>query len=350
MTVDTHDTLLLQALKGKKTNRPPFWFMRQAGRYLPEYRKLRAELGGFWDLVFTPEKAARVTLQPIERFDMDGAILFSDILVIPYALGQQVSFQEKVGPVLSPLNFSKGDFGLRHADIEASLGSIFETIQLVKKELSTNKTLIGFAGSPWTVATYMVEGKGTPTKEKTRSFAQNKKEKFQDLINLIVDSTIEYLLGQVKAGAQALQLFDSWAGALADIDEFSCWSIAPTREIVLRLKKEIPHIPLIGFPKGAGEFSRVYFKETNLDAINIDYSVDLNWAVKELQPIGCVQGNLDPTLLVEGGNKLLEKVREIVTAFQNGPYVFNLGHGIVPETPPENVAALSAFLKSCKRE
>jgi len=346
MTGQTHDTLLLKALRGEKTERPPFWFMRQAGRYLPEYRDLRAQMGGFWDLLFTPEKAARVTLQPIERFGMDGAILFSDILVIPYALGQKVTFEGGVGPVLEPLDYSRDDFGLHKADIEASLGSIFETIRLVKKDIPEGKTLIGFAGSPWTVATYMVESKGTPEKEKTRAFASENPEKFQALINLIVDSTVEYLIGQVKAGVEALQLFDSWAGALKSEEDFRTWSINPTTEIVTRLRKEIPHIPLIGFPKGAGGFYQPYFRETGLDAISIDYDVDPAWAAKELQPIGCVQGNLDPALLVEGGDKLISKAKEIITSLQGGPHVFNLGHGIVPQTPPENVGALSSFLKS----
>ena len=349
MSGQKHDTSLLKSLKGEKTNRLPFWFMRQAGRYLPEYRKLRAEMGGFWELVFTPEKAARVTLQPIEQFGMDGAILFSDILVIPHALGQKVTFHEKGGPILDPLDFNKENFGLREADIKESLGSIFKTIRLVKDDLADDKTLIGFAGSPWTVATYMIESKGSPTKEKTRGFARENPKKFQALLDFIIDSTFEYLVGQVKAGAEALQLFDSWAGVLTEEDEFRVWSIEPTKEIVSRLKAEIPNIPLIGFPKGAGKFYKVYFKETGLDAINIDYDVDPAWAAAELQPIGCVQGNLNPALLVEGGDRMLDEARKIIAALQDGPHVFNLGHGIVSPTLPENVAVLSEFLKSYKK-
>ena len=303
-------------------------------------------MGGFWDLVYTPEKAAQVTLQPIERFGMDGAILFSDILVVPGALGQNVTFKEGVGPVLDPLNFDLENFGLGTDQMAERMNPIFETIRTAKKDLNRETALIGFAGSPWTVATYMVESKGTPEKTKTLSFVKDNPEKFQNLISLIVDTTVYYLSEQVKAGAEVLQLFDSWAGALKSKDEFHAWSIAPTREIVRRMKTEAPDIPLIGFPKGAGEFYKDYFRMTGLDAISIDYDVDPIWAASELQPIGCVQGNLNPAFLVERGNAMLRQASAILETLSGGPHVFNLGHGIVPQTPPANVEALSRFLKT----
>lgn len=345
MSGDTRDKILIRALRGERTERSPFWFMRQAGRYLPEYRALRSEMGGFWDLVFTPEKAAQVTVQPIERFGMDGAILFSDILVIPAALGQPVAFQPNMGPVLDPLDFDDENFGLDENHIEERLGSIYETIRLVKARLPEEVTLIGFAGSPWTVATYMIESKGTSEKTTTIKFATENPERFQKLIDLIVKTTIHYLIRQIEAGAEALQLFDSWAGALKDEEMFRKWSIEPTRKIVGALKEKYPEIPLIGFPKGAGDFYKPYFKETGLDALSIDYDVDLDWAAKELQAIGCLQGNLDPSLLVKGGEDLINQTGTILDKLKDGPHVFNLGHGIVPETPPENVGAVSEFLK-----
>ena len=321
--------------------------MRQAGRYLPEYRAIRTGMGGFWDLVYNPEKAAQVTLQPVERFGMDGAILFSDILVIPGALGQRVTFQEGNGPALQPLDFAAKGFGLTTAHVAEKLNPIYETIKTVKKNITGDTTLIGFAGSPWTVATYMVESKGTSEKTKTLAFARDNQEKFQELLDLVIETTVFYFLEQVKAGAEALQLFDSWAGALKTEAEFHAWCIAPTKEIIHRLKAKAPTIPLIGFPKGAGVFYTDYFRETGLDAISIDYDIDPEWAARELQPLGCVQGNLDPALLVGGGERMLDQARRILKALEGGPHVFNLGHGIVPGTPPENVATLSRFLKTC---
>jgi uroporphyrinogen decarboxylase len=346
MNEHSDDKILIRALRGERTERPSFWFMRQAGRYLPEYRALRSEMGGFWDLVFTPEKAAEVTIQPIERFGMDGAILFSDILVIPHALGQIVTFHLNKGPVLDPLDFEDEKFGLNEDHIDERLGSIYETIRQAKARLPKNVTLIGFAGGPWTVATYMIESKGTPEKTTTIKFAKAHPDQFQKLIDLITQTTIHYLSRQVEAGAEALQLFDSWAGALKDEDMFRRWSIEPTRQIVKAMKKIAPDIPLIGFPKGAGEFYKPYFKETGLDALSLDYDVNLDWAASELQGFGCLQGNLDPSLLVEGGERLITQSKTIINKLKDGPHVFNLGHGIVPETPPENVAAVSKFLKT----
>lgn len=349
MTELSQEKILIRALKGEITERPPFWFMRQAGRYLPEYREIRAQMGGFWDLVFTPEKAAEVTLQPVERFGMDGAILFSDILVIPYALGQGVTFKDGIGPVLGPLNLERNNFGLSEDKVGEKLAPIYQTIKLVKEKLPQAVTLIGFAGSPWTVATYMIEGKGTPEKAETRKFAKENPERFQELIDLIVKTTILYLKGQVAAGAEALQLFDSWAGALKDQESFTRWSIEPTKKIVAAMKEAAPHIPLVGFPKGAGGLYKPYFKKTGLDAVNLDYDIDLDWAAKELAGLGCLQGNLNPKILVNGGEGLIFQTENILQKLGKGPHVFNLGHGIVPQTPPENVEKISAFLKTRKQ-
>ena len=346
MTNKTREKLLIQTLKGVRGARAPFWFMRQAGRYLPEYRELRSKAEGFWGLVYTPEKAARVTLQPIERFGMDGAILFSDILVVSAALGQEVAFKPGVGPVLEPLDFTVEQFGLSNNLKVEKIDPVFETIRRVKADLDDKTTLIGFAGSPWTVATYMVEGKGTPEKAGTLKFARENPARFQELCDLIIGTTVQYLLGQIEAGAEALQLFDSWAGALKKEEEFYPWCINPTKKIIDQIRKEAPGIPMIGFAKGVGPFYKDYFRETGLDAISIDYNVDLEWAAKELQPFGCLQGNLDPALLIEGGDKMMAQAEKILKTLEGGTHVFNLGHGIVPETPVENVAALSRFLKS----
>lgn len=341
--------LLIRTLKGERGKRPPFWYMRQAGRYLPEYRELRAKMGGFWDLVFSPEQAAAVTLQPLERFGMDAAILFSDILVIPYALGQEVTFHPKVGPVMGPLDFSAPDLGLAGGRVGERLAPIFETIRVVKSKLPGDKALVGFAGSPWTVITYMVEGKGSPQKEKTRAFWREDRERFERLIGQVVEATVSYLSRQVEAGAEALQLFDSWAGALRE-DELEPLCIAPTRRIAEALKQRHPDVPLIGYPKGVGRRAKAYFAQSGVDAVSIDWKTDPVWAARHLQPLGCVQGNLDPGLLIGGGKKMLEAAEHILEVFSGGPHVFNLGHGITPDVPPENVAELSAFLRAWRRE
>ena len=346
MSDETCEKLLVQTLKGVKKTRAPFWFMRQAGRYLPEYLEIRSQMGSFWDLVYSPEKASLVTLQPIERFGMDGAILFSDILVVPEALGQKVTFKPGIGPVLEPLDFTAEHFGLLNGQGVEKTDSIFETVRRVKAGLDDKTALIGFAGSPWTVATYMVEGKGTPEKAGTLKFVRENPARFQELYDLIIATTVQYLLGQIEAGAEVLQLFDSWAGALKKEEEFYTWCINPTKKIIDQIRKEAPDIPLIGFAKGIGSFYKDYFKETKLDAISIDFDVDLEWAAKELQPFGCLQGNLDPALLVEGGDKMITQAEKILETLGGGAHVFNLGHGIVPETPVENIAALSRFLKS----
>lgn len=341
--------LLIRTLKGERGERPPFWYMRQAGRYLPEYRELRARMGGFWDLVFSPEQAAAATLQPLERFGMDAAILFSDILVIPHALGQEVSFHPKVGPVMGPLDLAAPNLGLSRDHTAERLALIFETIRIVKTKLPEDKALIGFAGSPWTVITYMVEGKGRPEKEETRTFWREDRQRFERLIDEVVEATVVYLEHQIEAGAEALQLFDSWAGALQG-DEFEALCIAPTRRITSALKKRHPGVPLIGYPKGVGRRTKAYFEDSGVDAVSIDWQTDPVWAANELQPLGCVQGNLEPALLAGGGEAMLKAAEHILRTFANGPHVFNLGHGITPDVPPENVAELSAFLRGWRRE
>ncbi|HXV74278.1 MAG TPA: uroporphyrinogen decarboxylase, partial [Sphingomonadales bacterium] len=327
VTSQANSKLLIETLTGQRGARVPFWYMRQAGRYLPEYREVRMRLGGFWDLVFNPEMAAEVTLQPVRRFQLDAAIIFSDILTIPFALGQNVTFLEKQGPVLDSLDYQKQDLGLSRRKIDDVLASIFETVRLTKKNLPKDVALIGFAGSPWTVATYMVEGKGTPGKEKTKAFFKGNSEQGRFLIETLVEATVFYLERQITAGAEAVQLFDSWAGALKG-NELASLCLEPTRKIVARIKKKHPGIPVIGYPKGIGDETKAYFSKTGIDAIGIDQTVDPAWAAEHLQPLGCVQGNLDPALVAEGGTPMLDAAEKILRALTKGAHVFNLGHGI----------------------
>lgn len=333
---------LLAALKGTLTLRPPVWLMRQAGRYLPEYRALRAEKGGFLELVYDSDAAAEVTLQPIRRFGFDGAILFSDILVIPHALGQDLSFETNEGPRLAP----------RLAEVALAelvpgpgrLAPIFETIRKVAAALPPETTLLGFAGSPWTVATYMVNGQGSRDQNETRRFAYTRPDDFAALIAAIANATIEYLGNQIEAGVEAVQLFDSWAGALSP-EQFDRWVIAPSRAIVTGLKARYPDIPVIGFPKGAGGKLGAYAEGTQVDAIALDETVDPVWAADMLPPGLPVQGNLDPLVLIAGGAALDRAVDRILGALGGRPHIFNLGHGILPDTPIEHVVQLLARLR-----
>ncbi len=334
-------SLFLEALAGKKTVRPPFWFMRQAGRYLPEYRKIRAQAGSFLDLCFNPGLAAEVTLQPVRRFGMDAAILFSDILVIPYALGQDLSFQEGEGPKLGLLDISFHEKQINR--VTEKLSPVFETIAKVREGLSPDTALIGFSGAPWTVACYMIEGGGSRDFAKVKSFADKNTEDFSRLIDILTKSTIDYLSKQIEAGVDAIQIFDSWAG-LVDGDDFENRIIAPTAKIVSALKKKYPSVPIIGFPRGAGRFCFAYAEKTKVDGISLDPSFSLTDAA-ELQKICTVQGNLSPEILLQGGDALLTKAREISSALGQGPFVFNLGHGIIKETPPEHMARLCDFLR-----
>ena len=334
--------LLLETLKGKRGSRRPIWLMRQAGRYLPEYRALRAEKGGFLELVHDSEAAAEVTLQPVRRFGFDGAILFSDILVIPHALGQDLAFLEGEGPHLSPRLVDVTLDSLQRAP--ERLDPIYRTVRLVREQLGPQTTLLGFAGSPWTVATYMIAGQGSRDHQAARLMAYRDPGAFGAILEAIVSASVDYLAGQIEAGAEAVQLFDSWAGSLAPA-EFERWVVAPNAAIVAALETRHPDVPVIGFPKGAGEKLPAYARETGVDAIGLDETVDPLWAAREL-PVGMpVQGNLDPLLLLAGGDQFEVAVRHILDAFAERPHVFNLGHGIDKETPIAHVDRLLAAVR-----
>ena len=334
--------LLLDTLRGKCTPERPVWLMRQAGRYLPEYRALRAEKGGFLNLVYDSAAAAEITLQPIRRYGLDGAILFSDILIVPYAMGQDLEFLVGEGPRLSPRLIDAALASL-HA-VPQRLSPIYDTVKLVKAALPADKTMLGFAGSPWTVATYMVAGEGSRDQHDTRALAYRDPAAFQAIIDAITAVTIEYLGGQILAGAEAVQLFDSWAGSLAPA-EFERWVIAPNAAIVAALKGRFAHIPVIGFPKGAGEKLPAYARETGVDALGLDETIDPVWAAQTL-PAGLpVQGNLDPLLLIAGGTELEKQTLRVLEAFAGRPHVFNLGHGIGQTTPLEHVGELLALVR-----
>ena len=336
------DKALLAVLKGERRDPPPVWLMRQAGRYLPEYRALRAQKGGFLELVHDSAAAAEVTLQPIRRFAMDGAILFSDILVIPHAMGQELTFEAGEGPRLSPPLADGSTKGLQPA-LER-LAPVYETVRLVKAALDPSVSFLGFAGSPWTVATYMVHGQGSKDHHEPRKLAYRDPHAFGALIDQICDHTVDYLSGQIVAGVDAVQLFDSWAGSLAPA-QFDQWVIAPTAKIVRALKARHPDVPIIGFPKGAGAKLASYARRTGVDAVGVDESIDPYWADEALPKNMPVQGNLDPMALVAGGAALQDAVAHILKAFAGRPHIFNLGHGIVPEAPIAHVEDLLAQLR-----
>ncbi len=323
---------------------PPVWFMRQAGRYLPEYRALRKKAGSFLNLCFDPVAAAEVTLQPVRRYDLDAAILFADILLIPMFMGQKLSFEAGEGPRLSPaLLNEKVDLSIDQ--ISEHLGPIMETIRLCRKELAQSKALIGFAGAPWTVATYMIAGQGVKDPAALRSFAYNCPEVFDDLIKKLETATIEYLKNQIKAGVQAVQLFESWASGLpADFMREFC--VAPAARIARAVKADHPEIPFIAFPKGAGHILVDYAEKGIFDGISIDSSTDPAWAAEQLSPKVTVQGGLDPLLVVQGGDAMHAAAVKILQAFEGRPYIFNLGHGFVPHTPPEHVAELVKLVRT----
>ena len=337
---------LLATLKGEKQVRPPVWLMRQAGRYLPEYRALRAEKGGFLELVYDADAAAEVTLQPIRRFGFDGSILFSDILVIPYAMGQQLWFEAGEGPRLAPRLAEVDVAGLAEfVPVPERLTAIYDTVRKVAAALPSEVTFLGFVGSPWTIATYMVNGQGSRDQHETRRFAYANPVDFQTLIDAIVAITIEYLSGQIEAGVEAVQLFDSWAGSLSP-QEFAQWVIAPNKAIVDGVRARHPNTPIIGFPKGAGGKLFSYVEGTGVDAIALDETVDPEWAARELPKTLPVQGNLDPLALIAGGDVLTRAVDRIRAAFDDRPHVFNLGHGIQQDTPIAHVEALLAQLRA----
>ncbi len=327
---------LLNVLNGHREAIPPVWMMRQAGRYLPEYRATRAKAGSFLSLCFNPELAAEVTLQPIRRFGFDGAILFSDILVIPYALGRKVDFVAGEGPKLEPIDAPETVQAINRAVDHGLLDPVYQTIRRVKPELPDTVTFLGFCGAPWTVATYMIAGHGTPDQAPARLFAYRHPEAFDDLINVLVKASAEYLIRQLKAGVDAVQIFDTWAGVLPP-EEFARWSIAPTRRIVLAVREAIPDAKIIGFPRGAGASLANYAAEVPVNAVGLDWMIDKTFARERVQSIKPVQGNLDPLVLIAGGEALDRSVDAVTRAFSDGPFIFNLGHGITPETPIENV-------------
>lgn len=338
--------LLLNTLRGENSNRRPIWLMRQAGRYLPEYRELRAKKGGFLALVYDTDAAAEITLQPVRRFGFDGAILFSDILIVPYAMGQNLQFLTGEGPKLTPRLV---DHSLEELlAVPERLSPIYETVAKVRLALDSDKTMLGFAGSAWTVATYMVAGEGSRDQHETRAMAYRDPVAFQAIIDGIVAVTVEYLCGQIEAGAEAVQLFDSWAGSLSPT-HFEKWVVAPNARIVEQVRTRHPQTPIIGFPKGAGEKLAAYARETVVDAVGIDETIDPLWAARELPEGMPVQGNLDPLLLLSGGEELESQALAVLDAFATRPHVFNLGHGIGQNTPIAHVEHLLSTVRAWQK-
>ena len=340
----TSDKPLLNAVRGKVASRPPIWIMRQAGRYLPEYRDTRQKAKNFLDLCYTPALASEVTLQPLRRFDLDAAILFSDILLVPDALGQKVEFVQGEGPVLEPLTSGADIAALAPEKAIEHLAPVLEALGRVKGELAANKTLIGFCGAPWTVATYMIGGKGSSDQAAARLFALQEPEAFDRLIDVLVETSIAYLVAQLENGADVVQIFESWAMNLDEV-AFERQVIGPNRRIVQGVRERVPDAAIIGFPRGAAGLLGKYAEQTGVNTVGLDYSVPLSFAASTVPKTTAVQGNLDPLRLVAGGSQMLERAGEIVEAFAGRPHIFNLGHGIVPQTPIAHVAELVDFVK-----
>lgn len=331
---------LLRALAGEIVTPPPVWLMRQAGRFLPEYQEVRAKAGGFLNLVYNPDLAAEVTLQPVRRFGMDAAILFSDILVVPQMLGQQLEFVEGEGPKLGPLDINT----LKQSGFEEIASPVWETVKRVKAQLPDECALIGFAGSPWTVACYMIEGGGSDTFDNARQFARSRPADFEKLIDRIINATLFYLEGQIEAGAEVIQLFDSWAGKC---DNFQRWVTEPTAALVMILKSKYPKIPIIGFPRMASQqHLSTYGVYSGVNAIGLDTTADLDWATASLAKRTTLQGNLDPQLLIKGGDEMKAATARILDYAKQRPWIFNLGHGVDKTTPPEHVAQLVAQIRA----
>jgi uroporphyrinogen decarboxylase len=335
---------LLEALRGHVRQPPPIWLMRQAGRYLPEYRALRTKAASFLDFCFTPDLAVEATLQPIRRFGFDGAILFSDILVLPHALGQAVRFAEGQGPLLEPIR-TEAEFARLSAMAPLErLAPVFETLRRLRAALPPAVTLIGFAGAPWTVASYMIEGAGGGGFPAARRMLAESPALFARLIELLIETTTDYLSAQVTAGAETLQIFDSWSGSLPEAERRR-WSLEPLRRIVARLKALHPEVPVILFPRGAGPLYRAFALESGAAALSLDNERTLDWAVAELGPHVALQGNLDPRLLLEGGSRMRDEVAHVLNRLAEGPFIFNLGHGILPETPIAHVSELVELVR-----
>ncbi|WP_304617621.1 uroporphyrinogen decarboxylase [Paracoccus sp. (in: a-proteobacteria)] len=332
--------LLLRALAGETLPTPPIWMMRQAGRYLPEYRATRAQAGDFLSLCYNPELAAEVTLQPIRRYGFDAAILFADILLVPQALGADLWFVTGEGPRLSQIRSAADLDALKPAEaIHETLSPIYETVRILRRELPAETTLIGFAGAPWTVATYMVAGRGTPDQAPAHALKDADRGSFVRLIDLITEATIAYLSRQIEAGAEVVKLFDSWAGSLKGQD-FDDFAVEPARRIIATLKARHPGVPIIAFPREAGQRYIGFAKATGADCVALDNSVSAEWAASHVQADGCVQGNLAPQQMVTGGPGLVAEAQRITRAFRGGPHIFNLGHGITPDADPDNVARM----------
>ncbi|WP_074062985.1 MULTISPECIES: uroporphyrinogen decarboxylase [Rhizobium] len=328
---------IMRVLDGETLSPPPVWLMRQAGRYLPEYRQTRAKAGSFLDLCYSPEHAVEVTLQPIRRYGFDAAILFSDILVIPDAMKRNVRFTEGHGPEMDPID----EDGISRLEVDGVidyLKPVFETVRRLRAELPGETTLLGFCGAPWTVATYMIAGHGTPDQAPARLFAYRYPKAFERLLMLLADISVEYLVRQIDSGADAVQIFDSWAGVLGE-KEFEAFAVKPVARMIAALKARRPNARVISFAKGAGYLLKTYRRKTGADAIGLDWSVPLEFAV-ELQREGAVQGNLDPMRVVAGGQALEEGIDDILAQLGGGPLIFNLGHGITPQADPENVRLL----------
>ena len=327
---------LLRVLAGQCEKTPPIWMMRQAGRYLAEYRAVREKAGSFLKLCFNPELATEVTLQPIRRFGFDAAILFSDILVIPLALGRKVEFQAGEGPKLEPLVDAAAIAGLRSEIDDKVLAPVYETVARIKSALGANTALIGFCGAPWTVATYMVAGEGTPDQAPARMFAYRDPQGFGRLIDVLTQASIDYLVKQLKAGAECVQIFDTWAGVLSP-EQFERWCVQPTKRIVDGVRREVPGAKIIGFPRGAGSKLWRYVKDTGVDGVGLDWTVGLVYARDHIQTLKPVQGNVDPLALLAGGAALDREIDGVMAHLSKGPFIFNLGHGILPETPVAHV-------------
>jgi len=341
--VTANSRKVLQVLDGKTLTPPPVWLMRQAGRYLPEYRQTRAAAGSFLDLCYTPDLAVEVTLQPIRRYGFDAAILFSDILVIPDALDRNVRFEEGRGPLMDPID-PAGILALQPERVAEHLKPVIETVSRLRRELPDETTLLGFCGAPWTVATYMIAGHGTPDQAPARLFAYRHPEAFDHLLALLADVSADYLVAQIDAGADAVQIFDSWAGVLGEV-EFQRYAVKPVRRMVDSVRTRRPKAKIIAFAKGAGILLKQYRQQTDADAIGLDWSVPLSFAA-ELQKDGPVQGNLDPMRVVAGGAALDDGIDAILQVLGNGPLIFNLGHGITPQADPATVSRLVERVRS----
>ena len=344
MTGTEKQSALIESMGGRVSACPPIWLMRQAGRYLPEYRAVRARAGSFLDLCYHPELAAEVTLQPIDRFDLDAAIIFSDILVVPQALGIDLRFEEGEGPRLDPVRDERSVKALGFHAFETTLAPVYEAIDHVRRRLPRTKALIGFAGAPWTLAAYAVEGQATREFQAARLWALRDPAGFGRFIDLIGDGVARHLIAQLRAGADVVQIFDSWAGVLSP-ELFVRWVIAPTRRIVETVRTAVPSARIIGFPRGAGALYPAYATETGVNAVGLDTAVMPEWAAAQIPAGVALQGNLDPLALVAGGEAMSRQAQRIQRAIRGRVHIFNLGHGIVPETPPENVAALVAMVR-----